>query len=136
MAGLVGEADELVLDGWAITRTDALDLAGIHGGLVEVVAHELAGFGGRVGHPARDLVGVGGPANAGFAGLFHVEQVFWVAVVVKREARRRGVAALFFHFGEVQGAAKKAWRSAGFEAAELDAGFEEAGGKGFGAIVP
>ena len=64
-----------------------------------------------------------------------MEQVFGVAGVVEREAGRRGVAALFFHLGEVQCAAKKAWWGAGFEAAKLDAGFEEAGGKGFGAEI-
>ena len=45
VGGLVGEADDLVLDGGAVARADGLDLAGVHGAAVDVLADQAQGLG-------------------------------------------------------------------------------------------
>src|SRR6266446_1574972 len=46
---------DLVLDGWAVTRTDSLDNPGVERRLVEVVADDLSRSVGRVGDMAGQL---------------------------------------------------------------------------------
>ncbi len=112
---LVGEANDLVLDGGAVARADGLDLAGVHGRAVDVAADDVEGFGGCGGDVAgdlakRDVLGAEGERG-------------WV-----------GVAGLLFEAGPIDGAAVEARRCSGLEAAAAEAealeGFaeERAGG--------
>ena len=57
---VVGKLDDLVFDRGAITWPDRLDLAGIHGRAVDVLADDAVGLGGGIGDVAgrlRVLVG-------------------------------------------------------------------------------
>ncbi|MNL13510.1 hypothetical protein D3C87_1344190 [compost metagenome] len=55
MAGLVGEADHLVLDRGAVTRTAPRQLAAIDGALAQVLGDDAVGFLGRMSDAAGDL---------------------------------------------------------------------------------
>ena len=63
VGGFVGEADDFVFDGGAVARADAFDLAGEHGGSVDVGADEGEGFGGGGGDVAGDLAEGRGPGS-------------------------------------------------------------------------
>jgi hypothetical protein len=56
VAVLVGEAHHLVLDGRAVARADAFDLAAVQRRAVQRVADDLVGALGGVGDPAADLL--------------------------------------------------------------------------------
>ncbi len=43
MGGLIGKLDKFVLDRWAVTGTDTLDLAGIHGRSMEIRVDDFGG---------------------------------------------------------------------------------------------
>src|SRR5688572_5974905 len=58
VAFLTGEAMNLVFDGWAIARADALNDAGKHRRAVEGAANQLVSPRVGVGDPARDLLRV------------------------------------------------------------------------------
>jgi hypothetical protein len=117
----VGEAYEFVFNARAIPRADALDLSAVHGRLVQIVADDLRRFRSRVGHPTRDLFTTGHPAQATLASVFHVEQTFAIARIVKGKKRRLLVASLLLHSTKIQAAPEEAGRGSGLEPAQLDA---------------
>ena len=98
-AGAVGEAHHLVLDGRAVARADAADLAGVHRRAGEVGADDGVGRLGGRGDPAVDLR-VGDPLGQ------------------ERERHRRVVAGLHLQARPVDRAAVEARRRAGLEPAE------------------
>ena len=62
VAGLVGEAGDLVFDGRAVAWPHPLDDAGIHRRAVEAAANDVVRAFGGVGDPARPLFGMQRPA--------------------------------------------------------------------------
>ncbi len=113
MALLVGEADDLVLDGGAVARAHALDMAAIHGRAVEVRADDLVGAGVGVGDAAGDLGDDRGVAE---------------------EAQHRGVGVALLPLEPVpgDGAAVEARGRAGLEAAHGEREAVEAVGERLG----
>src|SRR5438876_5546785 len=102
MALLVGEANDLVLDGRAVARSRRLDLARVHRCAVQVGAD----------HPVRELAGVGEVAE-------HLREL--EPVGENGEWPRRRIAGRFLQPREIDAVAAYArWRS-GLEAAELEA---------------
>ena len=55
MAGLVGETDDLILNGGAITGARAVDLPRIHGGQMDILVNDPVGFLVGVGNVTGDL---------------------------------------------------------------------------------
>jgi hypothetical protein len=108
MLRLVREFDDLVFNGRAVARSDALDAAGVHGRAMYVLANEAQRF--RRGE--GDVAG-----NLGLHDFFGAEA----------EGRGVGVAGLLFECVPADGAAIEARRSAGFEAA----GTQSEGAEGF-----
>ena len=100
MAFLVGEAHHLVLDGGAVARAGALDLAGIHRRQMQVFANDLVRFGRCVGEIAQRAV-------------FQRRRV-------RQEGKRhdRRIALLRSHLREIDRAHVHARGRAGFEAAD------------------
>jgi len=79
VAVLVGEADDLVLDGRAITRPHAADLPRIHGRTVQVGADDGVGFRRGVGDAARhlghgDALGQGGERHRRVVARLHLQR--------------------------------------------------------------
>src|SRR5581483_10459411 len=116
MPFLVGEADDLILDGRAIAWPTPLNLPRIHRRPPKVGADDVVDCRRRVGDMAielrlRDVLGR------------------------ETEGSRVGIAGLRFAFGEVDGAAiEPAWR-AGLEAGELKAAGGEAIAERLGGLV-
>ena len=102
MAVLVGEAQDLCLDGRAVARADALDDAVGHRRAVHVVAQDLVRRLIRIGQPARHLL----------ARLF---------IAHEREVARLLIARLDLHLIVVERARIDAGRRARLEAHEADA---------------
>ncbi len=99
---LVGELDDLVFDGRAVARADALDAAGIHGRAVHVFADEAQRLRRGEGDVAADL------RLDDFLGA-------------EAEGRGIGVAGLLFERLPVDGAAVEARRRSCLEAASAKA---------------
>src|SRR5215813_4769753 len=55
VTGLLRKTHNFVLDGRAVTRTDAFDDAGVHGRAIERAADDVVRGGVRVRYPARKL---------------------------------------------------------------------------------
>src|SRR5262249_942038 len=111
------EPDHLVLDGRAVPRSAALDLAAIHGSPVKICPDDLVN--GRV--RGRDVAG----------DLRHLD-----GTVRETERPRRTVPVLDLELGEVNGAAiEPAW-GAGLEAGKFEAEPGQAVRKLFGRVVP
>ena len=100
--GLVGKLDDLVFDGRAIARADALDLAGIHGRAMDVLADDAERLRRGEGDVAADL---------------RLDDLFGA----EAEGRGIGVAGLLFEGVPADGAAVEAGRGAGLEAAGAQA---------------
>ena len=107
-AGLRGEAHHLVLDGRAIARADALDLAGVHWRAMQRAADDLVGLLAGVGDPARHLARVGG----------HVAH--------EGHHRQRIVARLLFHHRIIERTSVDARRRAGLQAIDDEGAFPQA----------
>ena len=108
----------------------------------------MGGLGGLRG-PAGELVFSGEPSGPSLAGLFHVEHLFGEcggepalavfhveqgfigARVVKGEKRRQGIARLRLEAGEVDGAPQKTAGRTRFEARELDSRLCKGAREGF-----
>ena len=58
MTLLIGKADDLILDGRAVARTDAVDLARILRGAHQVITDDLVRFLIGIGEPAVSLISV------------------------------------------------------------------------------
>ena len=58
MTLLIGKADDLILDGRAVARTDAVDLARILRGTHQVITDDLVCFLIGIGEPAISLISV------------------------------------------------------------------------------
>src|SRR5271165_4003488 len=106
MAGLVRESHELVLDARAIPWPDSFDFSAIHGRLVKIGPDNPCCFCRGMGHPARDLIRARDPSEAGFAGLFHVEQILGIAGVVERKECGLRVTFLLTHPAKIYASAK------------------------------
>ena len=102
VALFLGEADDFVLDRWAVARAGGLDLAGVHRGAVEVRADQLVGFRTRVCEVAE-----------------HLRER--EAVRQNRERAGLFVARRLLQPAEVDARLVDARRSPGLEAAELQA---------------
>src|SRR5271166_1664504 len=100
MRGLVGKLDDLVFDRRTISWSDGLNLSAVHRRAVHVFADDTLGFRRGPGYVAGDLrIVMRDPLGA------------------KAERSRVGVAGLQLEPGPVDGAAVKARRRAGFQAA-------------------
>ena len=113
---LVGEAHNLVLDGGAVARPSAVDLAGVHRRPVQVGADEIV----------DGLVGVGDVAID-----------LRLANAVGGEAEGPGVvvAGLTFRFREIDGPAIEPAGRSGLETGELKPAAGEAVAERFGGAV-
>ena len=99
VAGLVGEAHHLRLDGRAVPGADTLDDAGVDGAAVKVLADDAVGLGVGIRQVADGAV------------LRHLLRG-------EAEGQGRVVAGLHLHFAEVHAAAVDAGRRTGLEAAQ------------------
>ncbi len=99
---LVGELDDLVFDGWAIARADALDAARVHGRAVHVLADEAQRLRRGEGDVAADL-------------RLHD------LLCAEAEGRGIGVAGLLFERLPMDGPAVEARRRSGLESASAKA---------------
>ncbi|KAG1212178.1 hypothetical protein G6F35_010410 [Rhizopus arrhizus] len=108
VAGLFGKAHHLVLDGGAVARADAFDLAAVQRRAVQRVADDLVGLFGGVGDPAADLLRM----------LVHRAE--------EGHHRARRVAGLLVHHAVVQRAAVDARRRAGLQAVHLERALAQA----------
>ena len=106
VAGLVGKAVDLVFDAGAITRADAVDLAGEHGAAVKTRADDVVRALIGVGDPARHLLRVGN------ARAHEAEHRNAIAL-----AARHAVTRLHGALGKVDAAPVQPWRRAGFQPA-------------------
>ncbi|MNS97514.1 hypothetical protein D3C72_1318490 [compost metagenome] len=111
MAGLLGKAHHLVLDGGAVTRADAFDLAAVQRRTVQGVADDLVGLLAGVGDPAADLLRM----------LVHRTK--------EGHHRARRVAGLLVHHAVVQRTAVDARRRAGLQAVHLERPLAQARGQ-------
>ena len=111
VAGLLGEAHHLVLDGGAVARADALDLAAVQRRAVQRVADDLVGTLAGMGDPAADLRRMLGRAAQ------------------EGHHRARVVTGLFFHQAVVQRAAVDARRRAGLQAIDHERALAQARGQ-------
>ena len=98
MLGFVGELDDLVFDGWAIARADALNAAGVHGRAMDVFANQPECLRRCEGDIATDLR------------LHNL-------LGAKAERRGIGVAGLLFEHFPADGASIEPRRRTGLEAA-------------------
>ena len=98
VAGPIGKAHHLVLDGWAIAGPGAFDLPGIHGRTVQVGADQIVAGRRGFGNMAIDLRG----------GYLVAHKGKWV---------RRHIAFLHLQIGPMDRAAVQARRRPGFQAA-------------------
>ena len=134
VAFLVGEADDLVLQGRAVAGSDALDLPAIEGRLVEIGANDLVGGGGGVGDRAGQL--------------FHVEHSIPPFVQsedvirarpqgVGQVAERLGrlVAVLEIHPAEIDTFLEKTRGRTGLEPPQLKAELQERSRQAAGAVA-
>ncbi len=99
MAGLVGEAVDLVLDGRAVARPHPFDHPGKHGRTFETRADDVVGARVGMGDPARQLARMHG------------------ATAEEGKYGSRIIARLFLAFRPVDAAAVETRRRAGFQAA-------------------
>ena len=106
VAGLVSKAVDLVFDAGAITRADAVDLAGEHGAAVKARADDVVRALIGVGDPARHLLRVGN------ARAHEAEHRNAIAL-----AAGHAVARLHRALGKVDAAPVQPWRRAGFQPA-------------------
>src|SRR5436309_366149 len=97
MASLRGEAVDLVLDRWAVARTDAFDDSSIHRRAIEATADDVVGARVGVGNPARQLRWM-------HAGCPH-----------KGKYRHRVIAWLLLHSREIDRATVKPWWRSRFQ---------------------
>ncbi len=102
MAVALAEANDLVLDGRAIARPPALNLAGIHGRKMHIPANDVVRGPGRAGYTALDLRLVDARGEHG-------------------ERLGRLIARLHLHRGPVDRAAVEARRGAGLQASQGEA---------------
>ena len=111
VAGLFRKAHHLVLDGRAVARADALDLAAVQRRAVQRVADDLVGLFGGVGDPAADLLRM------------------FVHRTEEGHHRARRVAGLLVHHAVIQRAAVDARRRAGLQAVDLERTLAQACGQ-------
>ena len=104
VARLIGETHHLILDGWAVARTNPFNHTGEHRRTAEVLANDVVGV----------LVGVGHPAG---------ELILKVGAVRRREAEvvRRLVARLLFSLCKINRVTVHAWWRPRLETAQLEA---------------
>src|SRR3982750_1386947 len=107
MRALLGETDDLVLDRWAIARSDAFDDAAIKWRAVECAADDLVGALGRVRDPAADLARMLGARSH------------------ERKHRGRIVAGLLGECRIIDRAPVDARRRAGLEATDTERQFTQ-----------
>ena len=117
VALLLFKADDLVLNGRAVPRADALNVAAVERRAVQIVENDLMGRGIRVGDVAVDLVV---HRHAG-----HKAERLQLGV---------GVAGLAFELREVDAAAVDAGGRAGLEAAQREAVLHKAPGQRGGGV--
>src|SRR5262249_5811991 len=98
MRGFIGELDDLVFDAWAIPRTNALNLAGVHRRTMHILANDAMRLLRSEGDIARDLL-LSDPASA--------------------EAEGRGIviAGLHLEARPIDSPAIEAWRRSRFQPA-------------------
>ena len=102
MPGFISEADDLVLNGRAITGANAVNHAAVHGSTVEVLPNDAMGFFVCPGQVA------GTP-------------VFQLLICQEGERGYRLITGLNFHFVKVDGTLVDSCRGAGLESTELKA---------------
>ena len=102
MTRLVRELDDLVLDGRAIARADACDLAAVERGTRDSLAQDPPRFLGGIADVALDLRPIDLPGE-------------------EREWRRLGIAGLRLELAPVDGAAIEARRRSGLETGPVEA---------------
>ena len=110
MAFLIGEANNFGLNRRAVARTDALDNPVSHGRAVQIFTKNFVRAGVGVGKVAANLI-VGGRVR-------HEGKILHTFI-----------AALNFHFAEVQSSGVDAGGRTGFEAHEFDAEIFQRSGK-------
>ena len=119
MAILLCKADHLVLDGGTIARPNALDLAGIHRGFVEILPDDVVRGGVGVGDPAGDLFHVERGIAPGIEGE-EVVRPLGQGVGEVAELGGGGIAVLDFTLGEVDGPTVEAAGGAGLETLDFE----------------
>ena len=117
---LVGEADDFVFDGGAIAWAAGGDLAGVHGGAVEVLADEVVDLLVGVG----DVHGELGEGSGEGGGM-------WVRSEKGVGCSSPGWVSSWEKSMDLGG---EAWGGSGFEAAEFEAEVAEGGGHSAGGL--